>query len=128
MSAPQLRLEPVEATRATGSTWRTWWRVTNETGGEVQLLSVRAPHARFHAEAADLDLAVTATARVEMKVRVEAAPGEEIENAFVILIARREHETWRLMFRVRVRLDDRGTPWPIVEALTTHRVGFTEEV
>jgi len=127
VSEPKLRLEPVEATRTNG-TWRTWWRVTNEGGGEVRLLSIRAPHARFRAEPADLDVMVATAARVEMKVRVEAAPGEEIENAFVILIARREHETWRLMFRVRIRLDDRGSPWPIVEALTTHRVGFTEEV
>lgn len=127
MSAPRLRLEPVEATRTNG-TWRTWWRVTNEGGGEVRLLSIRAPHARFRAEPADLDLAVTTAARVEMKVRVEAAPGEEVENAFVILIARHERETWRLMFRVRVGLDESGTPRPVVESLTSHRVGFTEEV
>jgi hypothetical protein len=59
-------------------------------------------------------------------LRIEAAPGEEIENAFVIFVAVKEKETWRVLFRVRVRMGEDGTPAPMVEAMSTHRVGFTE--
>lgn len=126
-AGPRLRLEPLEATRANGA-WRTSWRVTNEGHSEVQLLSVRAPHARFRAEPADLDAAVSPSTDIALAVQVEAGRAEEVENAFVILVVRQDGERWRVMFRVRVRIDDRGTPSPIVESMTSHRVGFTEEV
>ena len=71
-------------------------------------------------------LAAWARSRHKRPSRIEAAPGEEIENAFVIFVAVKEKETWRVLFRVRVRMSEDGTPAPVVEAMSTHRVGFTE--
>ena len=125
MSAPVLRLEPRDATRVNGS-WRVRWRVTNVGEEHVRLVAIRAPHSRFRSDPADLNLVVADSATVDQTLRVEAAPGEEVENAFVIFVAVKEKETWRVLFRVRVRMADDGTPQPLVEAMSTHRVGFSE--
>ena len=125
MSAPVLKLEPREASRANGS-WRVRWRVTNVGSEHVRLVAVRAPHSRFRADSTDLNVVVVESATVDQTLRIEAAPGEEIENAFVIFVAVKEKETWRVLFRVRVRMAEDGTPAPVVEAMSTHRVGFTE--
>ena len=125
MSEPVLRLEARDAVRVNGS-WRVRWRVTNVGSEHVRLVAVRAPHSRFRADPVDLNVVVVDNAGVEQTLRIEAAPGEEIENAFVIFVAVKDHETWRVLFRIRVRMGDDGTPAPEVEAMSTHRVGFAE--
>ena len=125
MSAPVLKLEPRDATRVNGS-WRVRWRVTNIGVEHVRLVAVRAPHSRFRSDPADLNVVVADSATVDQTLRVEAAPGEEVENAFVIFVAVKEKETWRVLFRVRVHVSEDGTPQPSVEAMSTHRVGFSE--
>jgi hypothetical protein len=125
MSEPVLRLEAREAVRVNGS-WRVRWRVTNAGSDHVRLVAVRAPHGRFRSDPVDLNVVAVETVNVEQTLRVEAAPGEEIENAFVIFVVVADRETWRVLFRVRVRMDAEGTPAPLVEAMNTHRVGFTE--
>jgi hypothetical protein len=89
-------------------------------------VAVRAPHSRFRSDSADLNVVVVEAAGIEQTLRVEAAPGEEIENAFVIFVVVKDHETWRVLFRVRVHVGSDGTPAPVVEAMSTHRVGFSE--
>jgi len=125
VSEPVLRLESRDAVRVNGS-WRIRWRVTNVGSEHVRLVAVRAPHGRFRADSTDLNVVVVETVIVEQTLRVEAAPGEEIENAFVIFVVVKEHETWRVLFRVRVHVGADGTPAPLVEAMSTHRVGFAE--
>ena len=125
MSEPVLRLEPRDAIRVNGA-WRIRWRVTNVGTEHVRLVAVRAPHSRFRSDPVDLNALVVEQTTIEQTLRVEAAPGEEIENAFVIFVAVKEHETWRVLFRVRVRMSADGTPTPAVEAMSTHRVGFSE--
>ena len=125
MSEPILRLEARDAVRVNGS-WRVRWRVSNATTDHVRLVAIRAPHSRFRAEPSDLNVVVVESVVVEQTLRVEAAPGEEVENAFVIFVAVKDHETWRVLFRVRVRMAADGTPEPLVEAMTTHRVGLAE--
>jgi hypothetical protein len=125
VSEPVLRLEARDAIRVNGS-WRVRWRVTNVGTEHVRLVAVRAPHSRFRADATDLNVVVVETVGVEQTLRVEAAPGEEIENAFVIFVVVKDKQTWRVLFRVRVHMDAEGTPAPIVEAMSTHRVGFSE--
>lgn len=125
MSEPVLRLEARDAVRVNGS-WRVRWRVSNSGTDHVRLVAVRAPHSRFRAEPSDLNVVVVESAVIEQTLRVEAAPGEEIENAFVIFVAVKDHETWRVLFRVRIHLAADGTPEPVVEAMSTHRVGFAE--
>lgn len=122
---PALRLEAREVTRVNGS-WRIQWRITNESTEPVRLLAVRAPHGRFRSDPVDLNVVVAQAAAVDQTLRVEAAPGEEIENAFVIFIAVVDRQTWRVLFRVRVRMATDGTPAPIVVAATTERIGFSE--
>ncbi len=125
MSEPVLRLEAREAVRVNGS-WRVRWRVTNVDSGHVRLVAVRAPHSRFRSDPEDLNVVVNDNTAVEQTLRVEAAPGEEIENAFVIFVVVKDKETWRVLFRVRVHVGADGTPAPQVEAMSTHRVGFAE--
>ena len=125
MNEPVLRLEPRDVVRVNGA-WRVRWRVTNAGSDHVRLVAVRAPHSRFRSEPIDLNLVVVESAGIEQTLRVEAAPGEDIENAFVILIVVKDHETWRVLFRVRVHVDADGTPTPAVEAMSSHRVGFVE--
>ena len=112
-------------TRVDGA-WRVRWRVTNGDGRPVRLLEVRAPHGRFRSEPVDLDTVVTGSAVVEHTVRVEAAPGEEIENAFLIFVLVQEDATWRVLFRIRARMAADGTPAVAVETSNAHRVGFSE--
>ena len=125
MSEPVLRLEARDAVRVDGG-WRVRWRVTNVGNDHVRLVAVRAPHSRFRSEPVDLNAVVVEHATVEQTLRIEAAPGEEIENAFVIFVAVKDKETWRVLFRVRVHMSADGTPSPVVEAMSTHRVGFSE--
>ncbi len=120
-----LRLEARDAIRVNGS-WRVRWRVTNVGAEHVRLVAVRAPHSRFRSDATDLNLVVVETVGVEQTLRVEAAPGEDIENAFVIFVVVKDKQTWRVLFRVRVHMGVDGTPAPVVEAMSTHRVGFSE--
>ena len=125
MSEPVLRLEARDAVRVNGS-WRVRWRVTNAEADHVRLVAVRAPHSRFRSDSEDLNLVVSDSATVDQTLRIEAAPGEEIENAFVIFVVVKGKETWRVLFRIRVHMDQEGVPSPAVEAMSTHRVGFAE--
>ena len=125
MSAPALRLEAREATRVDGM-WRVQWRVTNLGGDHVRLVAARAPHPSFRSDAQELNAVVVESASFEQTVTVEAQPGADIENAFVILVAVKERETWRVLFRVRVHVGADGTPAPHVEAASTHRIALPE--
>jgi hypothetical protein len=125
MSEPVLRLEARDAVRVNGS-WRVRWRVTNIGSEHVRLVAVRAPHSRFRSDPVDLNVVAVESVNVEQTLRIEAAPGEEVENAFVIFVVVKDRETWRVLFRVRVRMGADGTPAPVVEATSTHRVGFAE--
>jgi len=125
MSAPVLRLELRDAMRVDGA-WRLRWRVTNVGTDHVRLVAVRAPHSRFRAEPMDLNVVVMETAGVDQSLRIDARPGEDIENAFVIFVVVKDKETWRVLFRVRVHVGPDGAPAPVVEAMSTHRVGFSE--
>lgn len=125
MSPPALRLEPVEVTPVNGA-WRVRWRVTNDGGAHVRLVAVRAPHSRFRSDPVDLDIRVAQTATVEHTVRIKAAPGQDVENAFVIFVAVLGRDAWRVLCRVRIHMDADGTPSPTVETISAHRVGFSE--
>ncbi|MGH2492568.1 MAG: hypothetical protein ACRDF9_13805 [Candidatus Limnocylindria bacterium] len=61
-------------------------------------------------------------------MRIDGAAGSEIENAFVILLVERGDERWRVLARLRVRLDHAARPQPRIEAVTLQRVGFSGEL
>lgn len=50
-------------------------------------------------------------------MRCTAAPGSEIENAFLIL----RGDPWRVFARLRVRVAADGTPAPVVERVDVQR-------
>ncbi len=106
--------------------WRVQWRVTNLGGDHVRLVAVRAPHPSFRSEPQDLNALVVESANFEQAISVDAEPGEDIENAFVIFVAVEDRETWRVLFRVRVHVGADGAPAPQVEAVSTHRIGLPE--
>lgn len=124
MSDPMIAIEVQDVTRA-GTEWRVRWNVTNTTGDPVRLVSVQAPHGKFRAEPMDLNKMLVESAVVEQVVRVDAASGEDIENAFVIFLIGSGDQTWRVLFRLRVHIGDDGTPAPVIEAITSHPVGFS---
>ncbi len=125
MSDPLIAIEVLELARA-GTEWRLRWQVTNTSSDPVRLVSVQAPHGKFRAEPLALNKMLVETAAVEQIVRVDAARGEDIENAFVIFLVGSGDQTWRVLFRLRVHVSDDGTPAPVIEAITSHPVGFTE--
>jgi hypothetical protein len=124
MSEPTVRLEVEDVVNA-GTDWRVRWRVTNTARDPVRLVSVQAPHGRFRAAAMDLNKVLVESAVVEQVVRVDVAGGADIENAFVIFVVESGDQTWRVLFRIRVLIRG-GTPAPVVEAVTSHGVGFSE--
>ncbi len=125
MSAPSLRLEARDAIRVNGS-WRVRWRVTNDGPDHARLVAIRASHSRFRSDPVDLNAVVIESVIVEQTLRIEAAPGEEIADASVIFVVVSERETWRVLFRIRVRMEADGTPAPHVDGVEAHRVGFNE--
>jgi hypothetical protein len=125
MSDPMIAIELLDVTRA-GTEWRLRWQVTNAAGDQIRLVSMQAPHGKFRAEPMDLNKVLVESAVVEQVVRVDAAAGDDIENAFVIFLVGSGDQTWRVLFRLRVHVGDDGTPAPVIEAITSHPVGFSE--
>ena len=124
MGEPMIAIEMQGAARA-GTDWRLRWQVTNTTGDPVRLVSVQAPHGKFCAEPIDLNKVLVESAVVEQVIRVDAAPGEDVENAFLIFLVGSGDQTWRVLFRLRVHIGDDGSPAPVIEAVTSHPVGFS---
>lgn len=127
MTAPELRFEPKETVRD-GDGWRTRWRVTNSSGRPVRLESVAAPHSRYRAGETQLALDLTDTASFDLTATTNGGPGDDVENAFLLVLARIDDEQWRVLARFRVLFDGDGTPRPRVDSVTRHRVGFSGEV
>ena len=125
MSDPMIAIAMQDVARA-GTEWRLRWQVTNTSSDPVRLVNVHAPHGKFRAEPMELNKTLVETALVEQMVRLDAAPGEDIENAFVIFLVGSGDQTWRVLFRLRVHVSDDGAPAPVIEAITSHPVGFTE--
>lgn len=76
----------------------------------------------------DLTVAGGDAATFRLALHVDGAPGSEIENAFIILLIQKGDEQWRVLARLRVRLDTAGRPHPHIETVTTQRVGFSGEL
>jgi hypothetical protein len=128
-TSPAIRIKAVGTADRDGDGWRTSWRVVNDGAIAVRVTEATAPHSQFRG-AAPLDLAVRAGegATFTIVVQVDGSPGQEIENAFVILLVERGEERWRILARVRVPLDGTGRPRPRIETMTMQRVGFSGEL
>lgn len=127
---PQVHLEvlSVRAGTSTGH-WLVSWLVRNQGSGPVRLLTSWLPHGRFRGQQRQLSpaplLLPARTTRLELPVLCSEPPGTVVENAFLILRVGWEEREWRVLARLRVEVDEKGTPWPVTETITAHPVGFS---
>jgi len=87
------------------------WRITNEGGQPIHLLTAQHPHSQFRTpeRKVDREVAPGKATEVALPVRFTELPGVIVENPFLILVFR-ENEDWRLLARVRVTAGKRGEP------------------
>ena len=119
-----MRIE-TRGVRPEGGAWLIRWTVTNDGDEPLEIVRALAPHGRFRGDErhVDLTVAVGAEAEVVLPIRVDGAAGE-IENAFLILLARSGTTEWRILARLRVRRAD-GMPQPRTERIDVQEVGFS---
>jgi hypothetical protein len=128
MAALSLRIavEPLAVTRAGAGRWKVRWRITNE-GDAVHLVAIAAPHGKFRSPDHAIDVPLAAGASFEPQLEIASAEpaGTEIENTFLILTAEADAKSWRILARMRVRVDADGVPHPATERIDVQEVGFS---
>ena len=109
--APRLRVAPF-TTEGDASAWVVRWRVTNVGERSVRLLTALQPHSQFRTALTTIaeDLEPNASIDVVLPVRFAEAPGDVVENPFLILGVHEGDEDWRVLARVRVTAGARGEP------------------
>ena len=108
--------------------WLVAFDVQNRSAEPVELVEAWLPHAKFNAEAQELDgltLAHGATTRLAFTATYDEPPGTAAENAFVIMRLRWRGDTWRHLTRMTVASGPHGEPSAVVESVSAHRVGFS---
>ena len=61
----------------------------------------------------------------QLEISCAEPAGQEIENTFLILTAEAGEKTWRILARMRVRVDAGGVPHPVTERIDAQEVGFS---
>jgi len=122
---PRVAVEPLAVTRAGAGNWKIRWRVTNE-GEPLHLTAIAAPHGKFRSADHEIDVALAAGGTFDPRLEIASAEpaGAEIENTFLILTAEAGGKTWRILARIRVRVDRDGVPHPATERIDVQEVGF----
>lgn len=123
-ASPRVRVE-VERVQRRGTTWRVTWRIADRAGRPLTVVEAWHPHARFRSSRLARSLRVPAGGSValEMPARVDARPGERVENCFLILRAVSGRQAWRILARFTVEIDADGAPAPRVESVDVHPAG-----
>lgn len=110
--------------------WVISWRIKNLSDRQLHLLAARLPHSQFRGGEIQLQPALEVpsgqSAVLELSVACNEAPGEVVENAFLILRVLWSGEPWRILTRFRVLVDSEGAPHTTTELITTQPVGFSE--
>jgi hypothetical protein len=117
---PRVAVEIVDVARA-GGAWRVRWRITSDV--PLRLTHAAAPHGKLRATDAAIDLRTPA--ELALEVTTNEPPATEIENTFLILTAEAADRSWRILARMRVRIDIDGAPRPAVERVDIQEVGFS---
>ncbi len=127
---PQVFVETVSVrSGSSAGRWLVSWLVRNIGSTPIQLLACWLPHGRFRGQQRRLSpapiVAPAGSAQLELPVLCREPPGAVVENAFLIFRIMWKEQEWRVLARLRVEADDKGTPWPITERITAHPVGFS---
>ena len=123
---PVVTIEPLAVTRAGAGKWKVRWRITNG-GDPLHLTAIAAPHGKFRSpdHAIDVPLAARGTFEPQLAIACAEPAGTEIENTFLIVSAEADDKTWRILARMRVRVDRDGVPHPVTERIDVQEVGFS---
>ena len=130
MTEPRVRVEPTHVGPTPIATqWSIRWRIENLDAEALVLESAWLPHGRFRCPrqglVPPLRLLSGASAEIELRVAAIGAPGEVVENAFLVLDVLRRGDAWQLFGRIRVVFGAPGAPAPVIEVITAQRVGFS---
>jgi hypothetical protein len=111
-----------EAIRRRGDGWLVTWRIHSRSAAPLTVVEAWHPHGRFRSSRLQRSLAVPArgTASLELPARIDAGPGDVVENCFVILRAKQGRARWRIISRSTLRMDDAGVPKLTVERVDVH--------
>jgi hypothetical protein len=126
MAAPRVAVAPLAVTRAAAGTWKVRWRITNQ-GDALRLVQIVAPHGKFRSRDHAIDVALAPDGSFEPQLEIACAEpaGSEIENTFLIVTAEAAAKSWRILARMRVRVDGDGVPHPVTERVDVQEVNFS---
>ena len=108
--------------------WWITWLLVNRGPDPLELLEAWLPHDQFCAGRSAFDpptlLPPGEGAVFDDEVYCPGAPGETVENAFLILRTRSSGQDRRVFARLRIEHTADGRIRPVLESLTTTPVGF----
>jgi hypothetical protein len=112
----------VAVRRRAAARWLVTWRIGNGSALPITVIEAWHPHGRFRSSRLrrSLRLAPGAAAELDLPARIDAKPGDRVENCFLILRVARGRERWRVLARFTLIAGDEGTPRPRVEAIAAH--------
>ena len=128
---PRVQIQQDGIAQAAGrDLWTMCWKIDNVASVPLQILAARLPHGKFRSEEKSIDpplkIASGESRRIEIEARCAEAPGVEVENAFVILRVTHAGAPWLILARLRISIDNEGTPNSATELITVQPVGFSE--
>lgn len=110
--------------------WLARWRLRNRGKEPLTLLETWHPHGKFKGDSRAIVPALLLVpgegVALDTRVACSEAQGTVVENAFLILrVEDQVGQQWRILARVRVTVGRARVPEPVVEVVTTQRVGFS---
>lgn len=129
-AAPHVSVEATDVTPtpAEGG-WQFAWHITDVGDADVTLESFWFPHGKFRGAEQALEPSSTlppgGETTLERVVACAGEPGDEVENAFLIMHVNWGGQPWRIFVRLRIIFDERSRPRSVTELITTQPVGFT---
>jgi hypothetical protein len=127
MTAPHVAVEPLAVTRGAPGSWKVRWRITNDGDAALHLTQIAAPHGKFRSPDHAIDVPLAAGGSFEPQLLIASAEpaNAEIENTFLILTGDAGGKSWRILARMRVRIDAAGVPHAVTERIDVQEVGFS---
>jgi hypothetical protein len=112
--------------------WVLTWKVTNLSPEPLTILAARLPHSLFRSPERQFSpghkILPDQSANLGCPVECTGAPGQSVENAFIILLVTWLEQPWRVLARLRVVMDERGAPHSVTELVTVQQVGFSRKL